>query len=402
MGNRSLQATVFFLALGALHNAQALSVGDVKINGFGTLAAVKTDNSSVDYINAGDNGNFDTDSIAGLQLYYPLHERFSLTGQFLAQGKEHYGFNSDTAWLYGDFSVTDNVDVRAGRLRIPFFMLSDSLEVGYSYYWIRPPTDVYGQLGFTNFDGADALIKIPVGNSGLLVQPYFGSTNPTQDFQGDAGELSVSNLLGVNLQLDTRWITYRIGHTEGDFDINNVASLDGFLSGLNMMGFPNVADKFGIKNRHGKFSEIGINVDYENILVMSEYTQRKTDGLIPDTTAWYTSFGYRMGNFTPNVTYSELKTDENYDAVNAQIPFMPPMLAGGSAQFVQMNTSNNRSLTLGLRWDLLPKTALKFEWQKIAVDAGAYPLNPVFAVNPAGYRSGDDVELFTVAVDFIF
>jgi len=402
MSGQFFRGVVFLACFFLLENSYALSVGDLKIDGFGTLAAVKTDDPAVDYVTADDDWNFDTDSILGLQLYAPLSEKFSLTAQVSAQGKDHYDVEKDTAWLYGAYAVTDDMNIRAGRLRIPFFAKSESLEVGYSYHWIRPPTDVYGQLGFTNFDGMDVLLNVPVGNVRLLVQPYAGVTSPEQDFQGDAGELDVTNLWGLNMELASGPLTYRIGHTEGDFDINGVAALDGFLAGLNMAGFTQVADKFGIQNRHGKFSGLGVEFDNDDFLVAAEYTKRKTDGLIPDTTGWYASLGYRFGAIMPHITYSEMETDENYDSVNSQIPLMPPMLAGGSAQFVQMNTSNNDSLTLGVRWDVLPKIALKAEWQKMEVESGAYPINPLFSVKPASYAPGDDVELFSVAVDFVF
>jgi hypothetical protein len=402
MKNNLLKKLSIFLGFVFVGSAYASSISELRIDGFGTLAAVKTDNSAVDYINADDDWNLDTDSILGLQLYYPINEKFSLTAQVSAQGKDHYDVEKDTAWLYGTYAFTTESSLRAGRLRIPFFAKSESLEVGYSYHWIRPPTDVYGQLGFTNFDGMDALIYVPVGNMRLLVQPYAGVTSPEQDFQGDMGELDVTNLWGLNMELVSSLITYRLGHTEGDFDINGVAALDGFLGGLEMAGFPQVADKFGIQDRHGKFSGIGVEFDNDDFLIAAEYTKRKTDGLIPDTNGWYTTLGYRFGSVMPHITYSEIETDENYDYVNSQIPLMPLMLAGGSAQFVQMNTSNNDTLILGVRWDVIPKMALKMEWQKMNVDSDSYPLSPLFSVKTASYQPGDDVELFSVAVDFVF
>lgn len=402
MAGRFFQGLVLLACITLSQNLSALSIGDIKIDGFGTLAAVKTDDAGVEYINADDSWNLDTDSILGLQLYYPFNETFSVTAQMSAQGKDHYDVEKDTAWFYGAYAMTDDTSVRAGRLRIPFFAKSESLEVGYSYHWIRPPTDVYGQLGFTNFDGMDVLVNVPVGSMRMLVQPYAGVTNPEQDFQGDTGELDVTNLWGLNVELASGPVTYRIGHTEGDFDINGVEALDGFIGGLAMAGFPQVADKFGIQNRHGKFSGVGVEFDNDNILMAAEYTKRKTDGLIPDTTGWYTTLGYRFGSVMPHITYSELETDENYDSVNSQTSLMPAQLAKGSAQFVQMNTSNNESLTLGVRWDVMPKLALKAEWQKMNVDSGSYPINPLFGVKPSAYTAGDDIELFSLALDFIF
>ena len=132
----------------------------VKIDGFGTLAGVKNDNADVSFYGANDEVDWDTDSVLGLQIKVPLSDKLSLTGQVVARGYEDY--DTKMEWLFMTYGLSDNLDARAGRLRIPFFMYSDSLEVGYSYLWVRPPVDVYGQLGFTSFDGADALYSIPV------------------------------------------------------------------------------------------------------------------------------------------------------------------------------------------------------------------------------------------------
>lgn len=385
------------LALSA--QAVQLETLPLQLNGFATVAAVSTSEDDVSYLNADDSWRFDTDSVAGIQLILPVNDKVSFTTQIVARGADD--FDAELEWAYATIRAIDIADVRAGRLRIPFFLISDSLEVGYSYPWIRPPVEVYGQLGFSRFDGADSVVNFSVGDTDFVVQPFFGSTNPTQDFQGEEGELDVTNLWGLNVSLSYDWLTLRIGHTEGDFDITGVDSINQFLMGLQMAGFGYVADRFGVTGRHGKFTGVGLDIQYDDLRVLSEYTQRETDGLIADTTGWYVTVGYRFGTLMPHITLSELETDENYNAVTAYLPLMPMMLAGGTQQFVQMNTVNHDSVTLGLRWDFLPQTALKFEWQSMSVDGGSMPVSPSFSVGPT-YTPGDDVDVYSIALDMIF
>jgi hypothetical protein len=82
-----------------------------------------------------------------------------------------------------------------------------------------------------------------------------------------------------------------------------------------------------------------------------------------------------------------------------------PLLDGAGALNAALGSALNavapsqKSLTLGLRWDLLDNAALKFEYQHIRLDdrsAGRFGnLQP-------GFRPGGDADVFSVALDFLF
>ena len=129
---------------------------------------------------------------------------------------------------------------RALKLRIPFFMHSETLEVNYVRPWARSPLDVYGQLGFSRFDGIDAVINLAAGDVDITIQPFYGETSPEQDFQGETGELDVTELWGLSVTAQIDWLKVRLAHTEGDWSINGVTTLDGFLLGLTGAGYTNI------------------------------------------------------------------------------------------------------------------------------------------------------------------
>jgi hypothetical protein len=394
----SVKNIVLALAVAAHCSAVCAIDADlpVKIDGFGTLAGVKNDNEDVSFYGANDEEDWDTDSVLGLQIKVPLSDELSLTGQVVARGDENY--DTKMEWLFMTYGLLDNLDVRAGRLRIPFFMYSDSLEVGYSYLWVRPPVDVYGQLGFTSFDGADVLYSFPVSSMELNLQPFFGSGNHDIIRPGQNGKLEVTNLWGLHAVLSNDWIALHAGHTEGDFDIKNIDAIDGFLLGLNSAGFPAAVDQFGTNNRHGTFDGIGVDATWENFRFISEYTRKGTDGLIANSTGWYATVAYQYNTLTPHITFSELETDEDYGGEQLVAGAMPPPLAMGTMQFARQNTVNQSSVTTGLRWDVAKQTAIKFEWQRINPDNDSSP--SFLVVNP--FYAGDPVNVYTVAVDFVF
>jgi hypothetical protein len=368
----------------------------VSVNGFGTFAGVHNDNDDVSFYDANEHTDWDTDSILGLQVKASLLDQLDVTGQLVARGYENYDLKVD--WLFLTYRMQDNLAGRAGRLRIPFFMFSDSLEVGYSYPWIRPPVDVYGQLGFTTFEGADVLYSLDVAGLQLELQPFAGSTSPDLIRPGQNGQLDVTNLWGLHAVLGNDHVSLHASHSEGDFDIRGIDAIDFFLLGLQSAGYPSVADQFGTNNRHGTFGGIGLDANWNDWRFITEYTRRGTDGLIANTTGWYATVAYRIGSLTPHFTVSELKTTEDYSGERLAAATMPPMLAMGTLQFARQNKVNQSSTTLGVRWDMAPRIALKAEWQRINPDNDSSPL---FAVTDFRY-GGDPVNVYSVALDFVF
>ncbi len=391
------------IALGALCStgATAASLEQVRVNGFATAAGVMTSEEGVEFLGAGDELKFNADTIAGIQFSMPVNKRVSFTTQIVARGFENY--DAELEWAYATIKLGGGTNLRTGRLRIPFFMISDSLEVGYSYPWIRPPVEVYGQLSFNRFDGVDLLWRGSAGDYDFSAQPIFGSTEQDQSFLSYEGELEVTNLWGINFNLSNDWLSVRLGHVEGDFSLFGFDDVDNFVAGLAGTGFTSAAERFSVSDRHGKFTGLGVDADYNNFKIMAEYTERETDGLIADTSAWYFTAGYRIGKFMPHITFAEFETEEDYSAVEAlypamgAVPVVGPSLVGGSAQFIQVNNENQESLTVGLRWNFMPKAALKFEWQMVDVEGGSGPVSTVYSS-----ASDKDFDVLTVGLDLVF
>ena len=71
-------------------------------------------------------------------------------------------------------SASEQISVRAGKIKFPTFLISDYYEVGYAYPWIRPPQEVYSSNPITTLNGVDVLARFRLGDMSLLVQPYYG------------------------------------------------------------------------------------------------------------------------------------------------------------------------------------------------------------------------------------
>lgn len=102
-------------------------------------------------------------------------------------------------------------------------MLSESLEVGYSYPWVRPPVDTYTFLltSLSNFNGVDLSTNVDFANSDLDIQVFAGASQGKYiDF-----DLDFYALFGANFKYHWNSLTLRYGVTIAKTDASS-ASLD--------------------------------------------------------------------------------------------------------------------------------------------------------------------------------
>lgn len=108
----------------------------------------------------------------------------------------------------------------------------------------------------------------------------------------------------------------------------------------------------------------------------------------------------------PYVTVAELnsKTPAEPGIPLAGLP-PGPLLDGAGALNAALGSAlgaaapSQKSLTLGLRWDVLDSAALKFEYQHIRLDDRS--AGRLGNLQP-GFRPGGDADVFSIALDFVF
>jgi len=91
----------------------------------------------------------------GLQVQGRLGN--SLRGTLQVVSKYGYDgtFKPQIGWAFLGWNPTQDLQIRVGRLGFDVFMNADSRDVGYSFLWVRPPTDYYGTLPISHLDGLE-------------------------------------------------------------------------------------------------------------------------------------------------------------------------------------------------------------------------------------------------------
>lgn len=304
------------------------AAGDrVRLNGFFSTGFATASND------AGFAGIIDESEIEDLSLFalqgtFLVNQDTQAIMQLVSRGAEQW--DAEVEWAFLSHQLTNNLQVRAGKMRLPFYMYSDSLEVGYSQLWARPPVAVYGGVPFTSYVGADATYTHNLNGSSISTQVFGGYSENDDDRTGIDAELR--NGLGINVAwTDYTWTLRAIAHG-GKANIT-----------LNRPGMSiEVADR-----ARTRFYGVGASYDDGTWLVISELTRAEVDGTVPDPDAAYITLGRRISNFTPYVSVAWKETQDNDERV----------LPGQ-----QVSSMKHKEYSLGMRWDVLSGVAVKLDW----------------------------------------
>lgn len=360
-------------------------VNAVEFDGFLTAGFAKHDQENSTYLNTiTDDIRFDNDSKFGLQITADVADNMQAVAQVLAAGADE-NFDLDVEWAYLDWRLSDAVSLRGGKVKEPVFLISDYLEVGYAYPWIRPPQEVYTNNPINTINGMEALIQTDVGGMGLTFQPYIGTN--TEDVPGQAGLVfDASNFFGAAIQLTSRNFTFQVSFLDTDVSVAGAAGID------TTTGLPVPFSSNGTAT----LTSAGFSADINNFVIYTEYVTRDIesdvatpgptnppmDALFADQDAFYATFGYRIGKYLPHITFANSEAE--------------PVLGGDPG-------NSQDSITLGVRYEINDSAAFKFEVQSIEPDLDNANSDGLFTtLDTSDFTNGDSATLISAAVDVIF
>lgn len=367
------------LALGFSQQASAIEFDGFLTAGLAVHDQTQPNGETVTYLQEiKDDVTFLQDSKFGLQITADVTEDMQVVAQLLGSSVDN-NYRVDVEWAYLDYAVNESLNLRAGRIKQPIFLISDYLEVGYAYPWIRPPVEAYSNMPVDNIIGVELLYQMKVGSFNLGFQPYFGS-NRDEVPGSDTTNFFADNYFGLAVRVENQFLTFQV--TTFQSDVSTVDSNTG----------PGALNTDGT----GTLSVASLSWDVNNIVGYAEFTTRDLkagssalpiDALFPDQDAYYITLGYRMNKYLPHITFATA------DASPIG-PFVPNN--GGPSQGVQQE-----SITLGLRYELNDSAALKMEYAIIELD-NVLGNRGLFQPTLTSGLDNSKTNLISVAVDVIF
>jgi len=398
------------LAIGcAVLSANALEPGERRlvVRGFGTIGAIYHDEDGFEYRRTQSQSrgaeagkvDFATDSVAGVQFNASWNAEVEAVAQLVTHR------NTDNTWWprlsrgFLRYRPMEELMLRAGRIGYELLPLTDSRDIGYSYLTIRPPVEVLGIIPQEDFDGVDITLSRAFGDRIGRAKLYGGRTSGEHVSAQGTTDLSGSKIWGGHLEyLQGAWIG-RVGH--GFFLSAKTPDLDPLVAALRQTGSSQaaaLADDFAKQERRIGFSIVGLTYDQARVqarLLLARTFPEHLTG--PRTESGFLTLGRSFDAFTPYVAVSAIHSYGH--ARSTGLPDDPALrpLNGGAATAQSAAQTEQRSYSLGLRYDLAPKMDLKFQVDRVFL---GYPNTVIDNHMPP--RDKADMTVFGVAFDFTF
>ena len=382
--------------------------------GFGTLAITGTDTDALGFrrdTSTGHGANkswsIPTDSRLGLQIDAHFNDDFSATAQWVLRDRSGQFFeqNLDLAFLRWD--VSPELFIRLGRVSPDVFMLTDHRNVGYAYPWMRPPHEFYGQIPIYHYDGLDITHKLALHGGFLTVKLFGGYThNQISSFvENETIEQGGTIFSGSAVYMKGDWTSrlsysqFEVTHDSSDLNLLR-QTLTNPAVNLVWPGVQSLAPRIQTIGTIARFSEIGAAYDDGIWLAQAEASYIDTDSpFFPSMASGYFSLGRRFSSLT---LYGLLGIGKSLNSKTniPQLLFPDPNLVVAQKSLDQAlnNNIDEKSLSLGLRWDFSTNMALKLQWSHFWLGRNG---TQNWITNPQ-QSAPEEVNVFSTGIDFVF
>ncbi len=381
---------------------------DFSFSGFGTLGYAVLDDENAEYRTgvaidgADDSGSFEVDTRLGLQMDVQFNAVLSSTFQVIARENEIGDAALDLEWGFLRWLATDNIAIRAGRMSLPVYSISDYREVGLAIPYLRPPENLYSMIPLRRFTGADITIDHEWGNALFRWQLFAGQSREEifDDLAPDADQA-----IGISLSIDQGPARLRFSHVDTEVDIDSetdsVTALRAALMGVQPLIPEQVEpllDDFAGESVPLSFDSISLSLDLGRVFIDAEYTRRRVDSWVSDVDGLALAFGTQVGKAQPYIFVSRLFEPDGDRRID--LPDNPDLDALEAAVNLFYAPRDQSTVGVGARYDLAANVAIKTQIERISRDEIGISFNRNSVDD--GSDEGNDVTLFSVAVDFVF
>lgn len=347
-------------------------------NGFGTLGVVHSNNPDADFVNnvfesrgAGESTSWSpaVDSKLGLQVTATPTDKLKAVVQLIIEQKWNGTYVPTVEWANLTYHVTSDFDVRAGRIVWPMFVRSESQNVGFANFSVRPSAELEAEMPNTHSDGIDATYRLHLGPTTHAVTVFGGQS---EEIYGDYyanTKLTVKKIIGVSDMIDWHDLTLHAAamHMQYTFTAPGVTPLPVQLPIYSLGAVYDTSTWYGMGD-----------------------AQLAVDPYYGKMKSFAVQGGRHFGSFSPYVGYSQF----------TQATFGPGVP-------VPLHTPTQADRFLGLRWDVRTGVDLKFQFDSIKTGdvAGSFPISLVFPNSAQLYPTflkHPEANVVSAVVDFTF
>ncbi len=357
----------------------------IKFSGFGTIAASYNSSRQFDYVRdlLQSNGvgkrkqlDFGLDSLAGLQVTGRWSDQLETTVQAVLHRGEK-DLQTDLTWGFIKYRPQDDIDLRFGRLGFDVYPLADSRNVAYSYIWLRPPVEYFGELIVSYIDGADAVFQYAHGNNQVKFKVYAGNARERMLAAAPDIFFSIdgSHIWGTHVEYQSPSWLARIGYSELKFN-SEFPSLQGLLSTLQSRALAQfgpaanaLANHLSFKDKKIQYLSAGIVYDEGPMQAQFMLGRLKSQTLgFNSNLAAFVTIAYRIQSWTPYLSIAKVRPLHSEPPVTGLAVGTNPLIGQLETRvqnYLRSTRNEQQSISLGWKYSVSQQSDVRLQIDKI-------------------------------------
>lgn len=388
--------------------AQQGDTPSLSFDAFGTLGLVYSTEDEADFaesfFRADGAGHTkavspEVDSRLGGQVTAFLTSELTAVVQVVLEQDHEDEYLPTLEWAYLDYAFTPEFSVRAGRMPVGSFIVSDFRKVSFANPWMRPPPELYSLSPVTSGEEVKATYSLHAGDWTSTLEASYGRSEG--DFQG--GSSTAERVWSLSNTVQQGGFTGRALFARGELDI---PVFDPFFDAFRDFGPEGeaIADRYEVDDTPFQFASMGAEYDPGPWFGMVELGWADFNNVLGEKLAGYVTAGHRFGAFTPYATYARVEALSETSADGLTLSDLPPGArepAAGLNQFLDLflqSTAIQQRAALGGRWDFRPGMALKLQVDFIDVLENS---PGTFINQQPGFEPGGSAQVVSLAAVFV-
>lgn len=352
------------------------------VSGFGSVGLARSTLSDASYrlapsyhYGVADAWSSVLDTRVGAQLQYKFNARWQWVAQAVWHRTSNDQMTLDPTWFYLKYQPSAELEILAGRVRHSLFMITDEVDLGFAWLWVRPPVEVYSLVAESNFiDGAKVRYRRYVGDYLLTSEAHYGVMTIDRE-----PRVHIHNRYntGVALTLAGEAWTARLSAVQAGTELRS-NRLDALVQAISNVS-PAIAADYQVADLPAqRYINAGVRYEDGAWWGQAEYVRLWLGSrFLPNKQGMYATLGYRFGQWTPYVSVASQQVD-----MAAAETRLPEPLLSQTNQVLRGLNSAQRSYSLGARVDVWSHASLKFQLDKVHQAADATGLQGVYLSKP--------------------
>ncbi|MBF0416165.1 MAG: hypothetical protein HQL79_10415 [Magnetococcales bacterium] len=359
------------------------------------------------------NNSWVKDSRIGLQASYQFNSYMDVMTQGVLRDQYDTSLNRYLDWAYVNVHPTPALDARLGRVGYDVFLMSDHRNLGYAYPWVRPPVEFYGWVPVYSIDGGDVAYTLQNDAVRWRFKGQMGRTGLKFPMGADAEyNFKSDQIWSISIARETDTWRIKGGYSQciPKTDASMLAPLQSGLAAVSAAGIPGVSNESSdllreltYKDVTLRYVNLGLAYDDGTWLGQAELGSVVTTAdMMPNGTMAYIGLGRRLGDFTPFMLLSGIRSNAPVRQTSGSWAVMGPsgpILQTAVVKALNSTRFDQETGSLGVRWDANSHVALKVQWDSTHIYSNGYGL---WYSDEGQVTKNARVNMLSATMDFIF